>query len=125
MNNEIIIYGSVPSQKNSKQIFRNSRTGAPFITSNQKVKQWQKDAALQLMTVDTHYDGKVAIDYHFYVKDNTRKDLDNMIATINDALVNAGIIIDDRWQYLEIAGARAEIDRNEPRCVLTVSEVMK
>lgn len=114
----ITITGQTPSQKNSKQIFTNRRTGKPFITSNNRVKDWQTSAAWQLKAAGIAFTGHVSISYIFHVKDNRRRDLDNMIATINDALVAAGVIQDDSWQKLSINGATALYDKADPRAEL-------
>lgn len=119
---KITILGQTPSQKNGKNIFINSRTGKPFITSNSIVKGWQKDAAMQLMFKRV-FTGPVKIDYIFYVKDNRKRDLDNMVASINDALVTAGRITGDHWQVLEIGSAKAALDKDYPRAELTIIAV--
>lgn len=67
-------------------------------------------------------EGKVTIAYQFFVKDNRRRDLDNMIASVNDVLVKAGLLIDDDWQHLAIGGADAEIDKKSPRVELWIEE---
>lgn len=116
----ITIDGQAPSQKNSKQIFRNSRTGAPFITSNSRVKAWQQSAVLQLRQYARADDRPVWVYYTFHVKDNRRRDIDNMIASVNDALVAAGVIKDDSWQYLTIGLGDAKIDKDNPRTELRI-----
>ena len=120
---EVIIYGQCPSQKNGKQIFTNKSTGKPFISSSNIVKEWQKSAAEQLAVgFRGCADGKVTVAYTFYVKDRRRRDLDNMIATVNDALVKAGLLKDDSWQCLAIGAADAELDIKNPRVELWIDE---
>lgn len=118
----ITLLGQVPSQKNGKSVGVNPRTGKIFVTSNKIVKAWQEDVAWQLKTQKLVIKGKSVIDYTFYVKDNRRRDLDNMVASVNDALVKAGVIEDDSWQLLEIGGARGEYDKTNPRVILTFYE---
>lgn len=137
---KIIILGAVPSQKNSKVVGRNRYTGKTFVTSNERVKVWQQSAIAQLTSVKLKYRGRVQIDYMFYVKDNVQRDIDNMIASVNDVLqvanseyklVNGkakpvkgtGIIEGDHWQMLRIGSADAAIDKNNPRCELTITEI--
>ena len=134
----ITIYGQTPSQKNAKQVAYNPRTKKPFIMSNKIVKDWQQDALTQLSTVKEKFASKVRVDYMFYVKDNRGRDIDNMIASINDVLQNAntdkqivrgkvkpikgtGIIAEDNWQHLEIGSARAELDKENPRAEITIT----
>lgn len=116
----LVLTGQTPSQKNSKQILTNRRTGRPFISSNERVKAWQASAQAELIAQNWRVTGKVRVYYHFYVKDNVRRDLDNMIASVNDALQAAGVVEDDRWQVLSIGGAHAEIDKADPRAVITL-----
>jgi len=118
----ITLLSQVPSQKNSKIVGTNRFTGKTFVTSNRIVKDWQEEAAWQLKAEALVIPGKVVIDYTFYMKDKRRRDLDNMVATVNDALVKAGVIEDDSWQLLEIGGARGEYDKLNPRVVLNFYE---
>lgn len=135
---KITIYGQTPAQKNNKQVGTNRYTGKTFVTSNSTVKTWQKDALVQLQVVDAKLRGRVQIDYMFYVKDNVQRDIDNMIATVNDTLqvANAeqaiqrgklkpvkgtGIIEGDNWQLLRIGSADAQIDKENPRAEITIT----
>lgn len=137
---EITIYGQTPSQKNSKQVGRNRYTGKTFVTSSKTVKTWQDEAIGQLVHFPHKFSGRVQIDYMFYVKDKVQRDLDNMIASVNDVLqvANAdyavqrgklkpvkgtGIIKGDNWQLLRIGGADAELDKDTPRVVLTITDL--
>lgn len=139
--NVIIIKGQTPSQKNSKQILTNRRTGKNFISSNDIVKSWQVDALTQLKSEKRRFNrGRIQIDYMFYVKDDAQRDLDNMIASVNDVLQQAnalmtlkngkpkmlkgtGIIYGDHWQKLRIGSADAMIDRDNPRAEMTITEL--
>lgn len=137
---QITIYGQCPAQKNSKSVGVNPHTGRTFVASNKTVKNWQKSALLQLMPIKEKVRGRVQIDYMFYVKDNVQRDIDNMIATINDTLQAAnadqalqrgkmkavkgtGIIQGDNWQLLEIGSAKAAIDKENPRAEITITEL--
>lgn len=85
--------------------------------SNDRVKSWQNDVAVQLLAyrIKEPIETRVEMSIMFYVKDNRRRDLDNMIASVNDALVSAQIIQDDSWQWLRIASVDAQIDKQNPR----------
>lgn len=137
---KITIYGQTPSQKNSKNIFYNKKTGKPFISSNARVKTWQEEALRQLQSVSERFQTKIRIHYRFYVKDNVQRDLDNMIASVNDVLQVAncqvalqrgkmrpvrgtGILAGDNWQLLEIGSATAEIDKTNPRVEIEILEL--
>ncbi len=120
---DITLLGQTPSQKNSKQMALNRATGKLFPVSNPIVKAWQKDVAKQLLQFSGMADGKVCISYQFYCLVFLRRDIDNLIASVNDALVHAGLIKDDSWQWLSLGHADAELDRQNPRCELTIVEI--
>ncbi len=118
---QIVLKGQVPAQKNRKVISVNSRTKRPFLRTHEAVKEWQDDVSLQLM----QYKGtasKATITYKFYCKDKRRRDLDNMIASVNDALVKAGLLEDDSWQCLSIGAAEGAYDKDDPRVELYIDE---
>jgi Holliday junction resolvase RusA-like endonuclease len=122
---EITISGQTPAQKNSKSIAYNRGTGKPFIMSNQNVKSWQNIAAVELLSYRRKepLKGRQELSVVFYVKDNRRRDLDNMLTTIQDALVKAGIIEDDSWKSLKIGGVDAQLDKLNPRAEITLKSV--
>ena len=115
----LTISGQTPAQKNRKII--SYRAGTPFLRTADSVKAWQEAASWELKKYAAAYPGKVKVYYTFFVKDNRRRDLDNMIATVNDALVKAGIIEDDCWQILRISGSHATIDKENPRAEIEVN----
>lgn len=117
---KITIIGQVPAQKNDKRIAINRRTMKPFPMTSTNVKEWQELAAWHLKTVSYKHEGKAYITYKFFVKDNRRRDSDNMVCTVNDALVKAGIIEEDSWQKLACDGYDAELDIVNPRVEITI-----
>lgn len=122
---EIVILGQTPAQKNSKQIAYNKATGKPFIMSSSNVKTWQNSASIQLLKYRIKYPlvGRQEIAIMFYVKDNRRRDLDNMLTSIQDALTRAGILGDDSWQYLRICSIDAKIDKENPRAEIMLKSI--
>lgn len=136
---KVVISGQTPSQKNNKQIYTNFATGKPFISSSDIVKKWQEAAYRELQGFPYKCKGRVQIDYMFYVVDDTQRDLDNMMASVNDVLQKAnaqygigknrkpkmkkgtGIIQGDHWQMLRIGSADAAIDRENPRAEMVIT----
>lgn len=119
----IVIHSQVPSQKNDKKMAINSRTGKPFPLTGKKTKEWQQSAHIQLTTrYKGMFEGRAGIAYMFYVKDDRRRDWDNMVASVNDALVKAGLLADDSWQASYCCGVDCEIDRDNPRAELWVTD---
>ena len=122
---KLTLTGQTPAQKNSKQMALNRKTGAMFPVSNPIVKRWQTAVAKELAMLyqrDTFTD-RVVITYMFYVQDNRRRDIDNMIASVNDALVKGGILLDDSWQCLKIGEADAMLDKDNPRAELVITSL--
>lgn len=96
--------GNVPSQKNRKIISVNRATGARFLRSAPAVKEWQEQA---IMMLKLQFKGLKTTDYPinismvFYFGDNRRRDLDNALSTVMDALVAAEVIEDDDNKHVE------------------------
>lgn len=122
---QIVILGQVPSQKNSKSIVYNKATGKPFIMSNKNVKAWQNDTDIQLLKyrIKEPLNTRQEISIIFYVKDKRRRDLDNMLTTIQDSLVRSGVLEDDSWQYLKIGTIDAELDKDNPRAEIKLKSI--
>ena len=117
----ITIHGQTPSLKNRKKI--TCKGNRPRMYTEKSVKDWQKDALQELMQYTGQQDGKVMMDYMFYVKDDAVRDISNMIQSVEDILVEKGLLIDDSWQHVCIGTADAQIDRDNPRCEVTIVEL--
>lgn len=117
---QIKILGQTPSKKNQRNLF--VRNGRIVNIPSKKHAEWEKDALLQLRAYKGQADGKVTVAYQFYVKDNRARDIDNMVASVNDVLVKAGLIKDDSWQWVAIGAADAEIDKKNPRVEIWIDE---
>ena len=138
---KLTIHGQTPAQKNGKSVGV-TKTGRTFVASNKRVKDWQKEAIKELEMQDVKFrGGRLRIDYMFYVKDNVQRDTDNMISSVNDILQVAGadkapdkkgklkpvkgtgVIVGDHWQVLKLGDSDVEIDKENPRVELTISEL--
>lgn len=117
---KITLLGETPSKKNSRNLF--IRNGRIINIPSQRHQVWETDVLSQLKAYRGQPAGKVAVIYQFYVKDNGKRDLDNMIASVNDVLVKAHLLADDSWQCLSIGAADAEIDRANPRVEVEIEE---
>jgi len=122
---KLILEGTVPSLKNSKQILRKA-SGRPFISSSTKAKQWTKNAVEELKT---QFNGYIIVDYPItvelvmYNKDNIRRDLDNQASTVLDALRHANVIEDDDFKHINHLIVRyGGTDKNNPRCEIILQD---
>lgn len=93
--------------------------------SNQNVKAWQNSADVQLLyyRIKEPLQERQELSIKFFVKDKRRRDLDNMLTTIQDSLVRAGILQDDSWQFIRIGLIDAEIDKENPRAEITLKPI--
>lgn len=97
---QIEYHGVVVSKKNSKVIRVNRRTGQRFITSNNIAKRNESDMveqfALQTRGAFKAEDwSPCSLEFKIYEPDMKRRDLDNQITSVLDALVKAEVIPDD------------------------------
>jgi Holliday junction resolvase RusA-like endonuclease len=108
------------SQKNSK-VIRRTRSGRAFIASNDGVTSWRNWAALILRQQRSERGPSETINGRLIsitvilvvtLAKGQRIDVDNLAAAPLDALVDSGIISDDRWiDALHVATVR---DRDDP-----------
>jgi Holliday junction resolvase RusA-like endonuclease len=118
---QIILRGKIPPKKNNKRwVFRGGRK---FLIPSKGHEVWHKDATIQLQQQKPQpITGPVSIDYIYYMPDNRKRDESNMQESINDLLVDMGIIEDDCWQILArktvvVVG----VDKHDPRTILKIS----
>jgi Holliday junction resolvase RusA-like endonuclease len=122
----MIIMGNVPSKKNSKRIVTNRSTGKPFIISSKIHEGWHSIAIPEMKRQSQSFkitEYPISIRITFYWKDLRRHDLDNGVATILDALKDAGIIEDDYYKYIDrIEAIYGGLDRINPRCEISIND---
>ena len=105
----ITLTGQVPSKKNSRI---NTRSGRSF--PSKRYSEWHK-LALKQLEGEEKFPERVGIEYSFYQQDNRRRDISNQLESINDLLVDAGLLEDDDWKHLFIYGGKAELAKKKMR----------
>lgn len=120
---KLILYGNPATKKNSMQIFRNPRTGQPFLTQSKRYKDYARDCSRQ---ITAKY--RLGIDYPinlkcvYYRKTKHRVDLTNLLAATCDILTDCGVIDDDNWKIVRSHdGSRVDFDRDNPRVEIEIS----
>lgn len=123
---KLTYYGRVLSKKNSKQIIR-KRSGTPIIVSNPSAKANENDMVDQFSTQTMKQKSpieKCKISVEVYQPTAQRRDLDNQLTAILDALVKAEVIADDSFKCVIEERVRfGGIDKKEPRAIVTITEV--
>lgn len=92
--------GVVVSKKNSKVIRINRHTGQRFITSNDIAKRNEADMVEQFRlqargAFRAEEWSPCTLEFRIYEPDNKRRDLDNQVTSVLDALVKAEVLVDD------------------------------
>lgn len=122
---KLTIKGTVPSLKNSKQIFRTA-SGRPFITSSNKSKVWMQTAVTELQEQFRGYnitDYPISVTLVMFNKDRIRRDLDNQASTVLDAMRHSGVIADDDYKHIDCLTIQfGGIDKINPRCEIFIDD---
>jgi len=121
---EFTIYGIPRTKKNSQQILR-TKAGRPFITQSKVSKQFESDSIMQVpQYARIGIDVPCVVTTIFFMPDNRRVDLSNLISASHDILVRSGVLKDDNRKIAAVINAWAETDKANPRTCYTV-EVIK
>lgn len=120
--------GVVISKKNSKIIRKDRRTGRSYITSNDTAKRNEADMVASFMEqIKGAYNNTdlcpCSIAVTIYEPDAHRRDLDNQLTSILDALVRAGVIADDSNTNVYGASVRyGGINRENPHADIVITK---
>lgn len=111
----IILYGRVPSKKNSKQIVCRGRY--PKVLPSSAHQKWHKEQMSYLSNMSlSRLDSVDSVEMTFYAPDKRAGDLSNKAESVMDLFVDAGLLADDNWfvcpKLVLIFGG---VDRENPR----------
>lgn len=119
--------GTIPSKKNNKQMFKNSRTGKFFPASSKKYKEWHQIAGYQLKLQKTsikHIEFPIQkcnyIRVTLFYGTNHRSDNSNKIESVHDLMVDIGIIADDDWKTTGITTQIPEFRERKPGAYIVI-----
>lgn len=121
---KITLPGSVPSKKNSRNIF--IRGGRPVNTPNKRYKDWHDRCSNEIVCqrVPRNQVKASEINIFFYLPDARARDLTNMAESIMDLIVDRYVLVDDSWQCTgPVKLFPMGIDREQPRVVLEIFEL--
>lgn len=121
---KLTYHGTVLSKKNSKRIIRNHRTGAPMMVSNKSAKANEDSMIGEFRAQTSNQDQPFEcciVDIGIFEPNLQRRDIDNQATSILDALVQAGVIVDDGFKCVQGMIVRFEgIDRKDPRAEIKI-----
>lgn len=113
--------GTIPSKKNNKQIFKNSNTGKPLITSSKNYKAWHQISSYQInLQKSAIKKVKFPIQKCNFIRvtlfygTNHRSDNTNKVESIHDLLVDTGVLQDDDWKTTGITTQIPEFRERKP-----------
>lgn len=126
----ITIFGTLYSSKNSKQIFRNRKTGKSFIAKSNSSMKSEDGLLLQLKSNISRWRGMVMmkainggplrVQFKIYRKTMQRFDYVNIIQSLSDQMVKAGYLPDDSADYFIPVFEPYEIDKHNPRTEIKI-----
>ena len=124
---KIVLQGEIHSSKNSRRIFRNSKTGAPFVTKSKQAKEDESMLALQLSAQrSTWFQMAEGVPYPLLVRFRFRRetkrpfDYVNMVQGILDSMVKVGYMPDDNMNYVIPSFSPYILDKENPGCDIEV-----
>ena len=126
MQINIVFGGRIPSKKDGQMIRTNKRTGKSFVAPSKKHDAWKKAELLHLLAVkQTIKTAGVVLplvagniyktNITVYFPDRRKADIINKVETIQDILVDAGIIEDDNRFVLDYLVLKGGYDKENPR----------
>lgn len=98
--------------------------GIPFISQNEKYKQYERDAGWFLKKIPQPISEPVNVKCVFYRDSERKVDLNNLLEAITDILVKYKILVDDNFKIIAAHdGSRVYVDREHPRTEIEISTI--
>lgn len=113
------------TKKNSQRIMHSSKTGKPFIMPSQQYRDYEAKAAwhCKKARVQRPIEEPVEVKCLFYMPTRRRVDLTNLLESIDDVLVRAGVLKDDHSGIIvSHDGSRVLYDKQNPRTEVYIAD---
>lgn len=118
-----VIAGKPVTKKNSQRILR-TKAGRPFVAPSANYVAYEKTALMQIAAPEKAVDYAVNVKVLYFVPDNRRYDLVNLLEATCDILVKANVVTDDNSKIVASHdGSRVLLDRENPRAEIYIEEV--
>lgn len=114
------------TKKNHMRIMRNKKTRKPFIMPSEQYQDYEDEAVwhCKRARVLRPIEGPVEVKCLFYMPTRRRVDLTNLLESIDDVLVRAGVLKDDHSGIIvSHDGSRVLYDKDNPRTEVFISEM--
>ena len=112
------------TKKNSQRIMHSSKTGRPFIMPSQNYMDYEAEAVwhCKRARVQRPIEEPVEVKCLFYMPTRRRVDLTNLLESIDDVLVRAGVLKDDHSGIIvSHDGSRVLYDKDNPRTEVSIT----
>jgi len=118
----ITIQGQTIAKKNSQRVVKMGQRHA--IRASKAYESYAKGAVIDLMGLKWEGSYPVVIEIFFFRQTKRSFDLDNMVSSVLDILVNAKVIEDDSMLHVipKIHKHGWQIEKDNPRTELTITE---
>jgi len=112
------------SKKNSQQILTNKRTGKSFISQSKLYKQFERECGYFLNKYQTNIDYPINLKCTFYVADQRKRDLVNLLNAIQDILVKYKVIVDDNYTIVASTdGSRILYEKGREETIIEINRL--
>lgn len=110
------------TKKNHQQILVNRSTGKPFVMPSKQYKEYEEDALWFIPKVGDPIDTPVNVKCVFYMPTKRKADLVNLLQSIDDIMVKAGVLADDNYTIIAAHdGSRVYYDKDNPRTEVEIA----
>lgn len=127
---EITVPLAPVTKKNSMRIMRNKKTRKPFIMSSEQYQDYEAEAVWHCKRakvqrhIEKPIEKPVEVKCLFYMPTRRRVDLTNLLESIDDVLVGAGVLKDDHSGIIvSHDGSRVLYDKDNPRTEVFIREM--
>ncbi len=114
------------TKKNNQNIYVNKKTGKPFVSQNDRYKQYESAAGLFMPKLKEPINEPVNIRALYYRDSNRIVDLNGLNQCLHDVLVKYKVIEDDNSRIVvSTDGSRALFDKECPRTEIEITKASK
>lgn len=111
------------TKKNSQRVLVR-QSGKPFVAPSEQYKRYESQAGWFLRPAPPKpIDFPVTVKCLFYLPDERRRDLTNLLECIDDILVENRVLADDNYKIVASHdGSRCFVNREQPRTEIYIEE---